>query len=97
MSIEDYTNAEIVARGKEIYREQIQALVEPQEKGKFVVIDIESGDYEIDREHLAAIRRLRDRRPDSVRYTGRIGFPTAYRNISIRIGRPRQGQRDMPA
>ena len=97
MPSEDYTNAEIVARGKEIYREQIQSLVEPQEKGKFVVIDIESGDYEIDRDHLAATRRLRERRPDSVRYTGRIGFPTAYRSISIRIGGRRQGQRDMPA
>ena len=97
MSREDYTKKEICDRGEEIYQEQIKPLVEPQEKGKFVVIDIESGDYEIDREHLAAIRRLRERRPDSVRYTGRIGFPSAYRSISIRIGGRRQGQRDMPA
>ena len=97
MPREDYTKAEIVARGKEIYQEQIKPLVEPLEKGKFVVIDIESGDYEIDRDHLAATRRLQERRPDSVRYTGRIGFPTAYRSISIRIGERRQGQRDMPA
>ena len=78
MPREDYTKAEIVARGKEIYQEQIQALVEPQEKGKFVVIDIESEDYEIDQEHMAATRRLKERRPDSVRYLGRIGYPSAF-------------------
>ena len=78
MPFEDYTKAEIVARGKEIYQEQIQALVEPQEKGKFVVIDIESEDYEIDPEHMAATRRLKERRPDSVRYLGRIGYPSAF-------------------
>ena len=79
MSREDYTKKEICDRGEEIYQEQIKPLVEPQEKGKFVVIDIESGDYEIDQEHMAATRRLKERRPDSVRYAGRIGFPTAYR------------------
>ena len=78
MPFEDYTKEEIVARGKEIYREQIQSLVEPQEKGKFVVIDIESGDYEIDQEHMTATRRLRERHPDSVRYLGRIGYPSAF-------------------
>ena len=78
MPFEDYTKAEIVARGKEIYQEQIQPLVEPQEKGKFVVIDIESEDYEIDPEHMAATRRLKERRPDSVRYLGRIGYPAAF-------------------
>ena len=97
MSIENYTKKEICARGEEIYQEQIKPLVEPQERGKFVVIDIESGDYEIDRDPLAATRRLQERRPGSVQYTGRIGFPTAYRSISIRIGERRQGQRDMPA
>ena len=78
MPFEDYTKAEIVARGKEIYQEQIQALVEPQEKGKFVVIDIESEDYEIHEEHVVAARRLRERRPDSACYVGRVGYPAAY-------------------
>ena len=94
MPIKDYTKEEISALGEKIYQEQIKPLVEPQEKGKFVVIDIESGDYEVDREHLTASRRLRERRPDSVRYVGRIGFPTAYRMISIRVGWRRQGQKD---
>ena len=78
MPFEDYTKEEISALGEKIYQEQIKPLVEPQEKGKFVVIDILSGDYEIDPEHLAASKRLRERRPDSVRYAGRVGYPSAY-------------------
>lgn len=73
-----YTTKEVVARGKEIYREQIQELVEPQEKGKFIAIDILSGDYELDGELLEAARRMRERRPDSVRYIGKVGYPSAY-------------------
>ena len=78
MPFEDYTKAEIVARGKEIYQEQIQPLVEPQEKGKFVIIDIESGDYEVHEEHVVAARRLRERRPDSACYAGRVGYSSTY-------------------
>ena len=78
MPFADYTKKEICARGEEIYQEQIKPLVEPQEKGKFVVIDIESEDYEIAPEHMAATRRLKERRPDSVRYLGRIGYPSAF-------------------
>ena len=78
MLFEGYTKKEVCDRGEKIYQEQIKPLVEPQEKGKFVVIDILSGDYEIDPEHLAASKRLRERRPDSVRYAGRVGYPSAY-------------------
>ena len=73
-----YTTKEVVARGKEIYREQIQEQVEPQEKGKFVAIDILSGDYEVDPEHIPAVQRIRKRRPDAELYVGRVGYPSAY-------------------
>ena len=69
---------EIGARGEAIYREKIGPLVEPAETGKFVVIDVASGDYEIDAEVLAASARLRERRPDAVSYGVRVGYDTAY-------------------
>ena len=78
MPAKDYTIYRIGELGKEIYREQIKHLVEPRENGKFIVIDIESGDYEIDGEHLTASRRLWERRPDSVRYASRVGNLAAY-------------------
>ena len=78
MATEKYTIDEVCERGRGIYEEQIKHLVEPQENGKFIVIDIESGDYEIDEEHPAASQRMRERRPRSVRYAGRIGEDATY-------------------
>ena len=69
---------EVCDRGEEIYENQIKSLVEPHETGNFIVIDIETGDYEIDEVMLKASRRLRERRPDSVRFGARVGYDSAY-------------------
>jgi hypothetical protein len=52
--------------------------VEAGNNGKFVVIDVESGDYEIDRDDLAATKRLLSKRPVAALYGLRVGCPTAY-------------------
>ena len=76
-----YEPGEIAARGKAIYRERIQQLVDPAKKGSFVVIDVETGDYEIDAGDAAATRRLLDRRPDAVTYGVRVGHRAAYSHL----------------
>ena len=48
-------------------------------KGAFVVIDVESGDYEIDARDADATYRLLQRRPDGYTYAFRVSFPTAGR------------------
>ena len=58
-----YTNEEIGRIGTEIYRRQIRHQVMPQYKGKFLILDIASGDYEIDEDDTSAEERLRVRRP----------------------------------
>ena len=73
-----YPPGEISRRGKEIYQKKIKHLVEPQHTGKFIVIDVESSDYEVDDEHIAASERLRKRRPDAVTYAGKVGYQAAY-------------------
>lgn len=78
MSSKRSRSKETGARGEAIYREKIRHLVEPAEAGKFVVIDVESGDYEIDAEALAASTRLRERRPNAVSYGIRVGSGAAY-------------------
>ena len=79
MATPNYSIDEVCDRGEEIYEEKIKPLVEPQENGKFIVIDIESGDYELGEEMLPASRRLRERRPDSVRFGAKVGCDLAYR------------------
>ena len=73
-----YNSKEITARGEAIYREQIRNLVETTEKGKFVVIDIETGDYEIGTKDVTATLKLLERRPDAVTYAVRVGYRAAY-------------------
>lgn len=70
---------EVVDRGEAIYQNQIRSQVEAGNKGKFVVIDIKTGDYEIDTEDVQASLRLLARRPDAVIYGLRIGHRAAYK------------------
>lgn len=69
-----YPLDEIARRGDEIYERDISAHLRGEDKGKFILIDIESGDYEIDTNELAASDRLRARRPDAEVWIRRIGF-----------------------
>lgn len=73
-----YTNEEIGLIGEDIYRRNIRHKVMPQHKGKFLILDIESGDYEMDEDDLSAEEILRARRPDGVFFGLRIGYTTAY-------------------
>ncbi len=79
MPYADYAPGEITSRGEAIYLERIFPLLSPEESGKFVAIDIESGDYEIDADDPYACLRLLERRPQSVIYGLRVGARAAYR------------------
>jgi hypothetical protein len=79
MSYTSYTAEEIGDRGRELYEHQLRAKVEAENVGRFLVIDIESGDYEIDDEDLVATDRLLARRPQAITYGLCIGYPDAYR------------------
>ncbi len=74
-----YSPEEVESRGETIYAQQIRHKVEAQHKGKFLVVDIETGEYEIDEDDLKATKRALAKRTDAVLYGLRIGYPTAYR------------------
>lgn len=69
----------IASRGEELYQQNIRAKVEAVHKGKFLAVDIETGDYAIADEDLDATDRLLSKQPNAVVYGLRIGFPAAYR------------------
>ena len=48
----------------------------PENYGKVLVIEVETGDYESDDHHVTAIERLRARYPDRISYSMRIGYPS---------------------
>ena len=52
--------------GEEIYNAQIRPLIGPEDENKYVIVDVLSGDYEVDENPASAGRKLRARRPDGV-------------------------------
>ena len=73
------TNEEIDRRGQELYDRQIRDRVDvPEYIGKQIVIDVETGEYEVDDDGLRASRRLLARRPDAALYGLRIGYNAVY-------------------
>jgi hypothetical protein len=74
-----YTTDEVGRRGQALYEQQIRDKVENENKGKFLVLDITTGAYEIDEDDLVASDRLLVKHPSAVVYGLRIGYPSAYR------------------
>ncbi len=78
MLYSDETSEAIAARGEEIYQ-SLKDELESQYKGKIFVVDIETGNYEIDDEDLEATACLFAKNPDAVTYGLRIGFVPIYK------------------
>ena len=74
-----YGKEEFARRGDAIYDRDVDPRVGPEDEGKYVVIDIETGAYEIDRDELAASDRLLVRRSDAQMWTRRVGSRYARR------------------
>jgi hypothetical protein len=72
-----YSSDEIVDRGQALYDEQIRAKVEPQHNGKFLVLDVDTGDYQIDADSYAAYERAAAKCADARFYLLRVGYPAA--------------------
>ena len=61
MSTPALATAEIIQRGKAWYEQSIRSQLGHDQKGKILVIDVASGDYEVDADQLAADDLLRPR------------------------------------
>lgn len=69
---------EIGNRGVAIYESKLRSLLEPQCRGQFVAIDVETEDYEVAVEGHEASDRLRQRHPAAQVLVERIGYPAAF-------------------
>ena len=74
-----YSREEFARRGDDIYERELRPLLETENEGKFVAIDIETGTYEVDANELAASDRLLARVPDAQIWLRRIGTHYAHR------------------
>jgi hypothetical protein len=74
-----YSKEEFARRGDEIYERVLRGSLESGNEGRFVAIDIETGDYEIDADELTASDRLLARVPNAQIWLRRIGSRYAHR------------------
>lgn len=73
-------SADDVARlAGDIFDSQVRLGLGPADDGKFVAIDVSTGDYEIDEDDYSAVTRLRGRQPSAEIWLSRVGQPAAYR------------------
>ena len=63
--------------GRKMY-EKMRTEMEANHWGKMVVIDVNTGDYEVDEDDLTATMRLFERRPNAVTWGELVGYPAPY-------------------
>jgi hypothetical protein len=68
-----YSKEEFAQRGDHLYQTQIKSQVETGNDGKIVLIDIETGIYEIADDLLTASKNLSAQLPDAQTWFVRIG------------------------
>lgn len=79
MQKNDHSWESVGEAGRAIYEQRLRSIVEiPENIGKVIDIDVDTGDYEIDEDGMMANRRLRERRPGARIYGIRIGYNAMY-------------------
>lgn len=68
----------VAAEAWEIYDSRLRAKLEPQENGKFLVLNLDTGEYELGADDLAVSRRATARFGSARLVTLRVGSFAAY-------------------
>ena len=71
---------ELARLGAEAFERRVRPSLLPAADGKFVAVDVDSGNYEVDEDDYAAVTRLRTRLPAAEIWLLRAGHPAAYRS-----------------
>jgi len=74
-----YSPDEFARRGEEIYDRNVRPTLRLEDEGRFVAIDVDSGDFEIDRDDYTATERLLGRRRGAQIWLMQVGERAAYR------------------
>jgi len=84
-----YSKEEFAQRGDELYERKVRPNIDIDDEGKFVVIDIDTGDYEIDIDELDAYDRLIARHLEAQVWVMQVGsryarrFGPRYQSVTI--------------
>jgi hypothetical protein len=70
---------ELARLGEEIFDRQVRPVLRPEDDGKYVALDVETGDYEINEDDYTAVARLRARNATADVWLMRAGYRAACR------------------
>ncbi|HTK75884.1 MAG TPA: hypothetical protein VL371_11545 [Gemmataceae bacterium] len=73
------TPEDLARLGADVFDRRVRRALRPEDDGKFVAIDVVTGEYEVDGDDYAAVARLRARVPAADVWLARAGSPTTYR------------------
>ena len=80
MASEKHERSEFGARAHAIYDAELRHRLEPHEHGRYLALEVETGDYEIADSFGGANEKLRKRHPLPVKFfVFRIGYPAAVK------------------
>ena len=74
-----WTPEELARLGAEVFDRRVRPKLRPDDDGKFVAIDVESGVFEVDEDEHAAVARLHSRVPGAQVWLVRAGYPATHR------------------
>jgi hypothetical protein len=74
-----YSKEEFARRGDAIYEKDILPKLTAKDVGKFLAIDIETGQYQIAADEMRAGNKLRRRLPEAQIWMVRIGYASTRR------------------
>lgn len=65
--------------GGEVFDRRVRPVLRPEDDGRFVAVDVDSGEYEIDADDYQAVARLKARVPSADIWLARAGSRTTCR------------------
>ncbi len=74
-----YSKAEFARRGRALYDQRIRALVEPAHNGRIVAIDIDTGEFAVADDVIAACEPLIAKNAEAQLWTVRAGHRAVHR------------------
>ena len=79
-----YSPEEFATKGSELYRDLVLPKLSGDCDGKIVAIDIETGEFELAENTLAAAAKMFDRIPDAQLWFERVGAEAVHKFHSVR-------------
>ena len=70
---------ELALLGGNVFDRKVRPTLRPEDDGKFVAIDVDSGDYELNEDDYSAVMNLKSRKPEADIWLMCAGYPTTCR------------------